>query len=99
MLAAVPSLLDYSSVKDLMTLGSALPSTSSLLHYQLTAILDGVKLMACYNSSAAFSMISRGLCNYAGFKVSLYKGTFEMAGGIKYNFPRKLDETKLTLHP
>ena len=55
--------------------------------------------MAYYDSGAIFSMISWGLCNHAGFKVSLYKGGFEMAGGMTNNFAGKLDEAKLTLHP
>ena len=68
---AALNLLDFSSVKDLTSLGPALSPTSSSLHYQLTVILDGVKIMVWYDSGAAFSMISWGLCNQAGFKVGL----------------------------
>ena len=97
--AAAHSSLDFSSIKHLVSLRSALPPTSLSLHYQLKVIFDGVKVIACYNSGAAFFIISQDLCNYTGFKVSLYKGGFEMAGGITNNFAGKLDKAKLILHP
>ena len=62
-------------------------------------ILEKVKIKACYNSSAAFSIISWALSIHTGFKVSLYKGGFEKAGGATNNFAGKTDEAKLTLHP
>ena len=99
MSVAVPNLLDFSSVKDFISLSSALPPTSSSLHYQLTVILDGVKTLARYDSSAAFSMISWDLCDHAEFKVSSYKGGIEMVGGVANNFTGKLEEAKLTLNP
>ena len=56
--AAAPISLNLLFVKDFTSLSSALPPTTILLHYQLTVILDGIKIMVCYESSATFFIIS-----------------------------------------